>query len=131
MKSKNSKTCEGCNADCCRYVALEIDCPEDLDDFENIKWYVSHEKVVVYVEEDGVWTVLFETPCKYLGKNNLCENYEKRPKICKDYAHDECTFHNQAEYKELYTFRTIEEVEKYIEEIFKKGKHIFPAEDEE
>ena len=131
MKVENSKTCEGCDANCCRYVAIEIDCPDELKDFENIKWYVAHENIIVYVEEDGTWNVQFNTKCKWLNGDSLCKNYNRRPKICQEYNHDECTFHNPEEYKELYTFKCIEDVEKYIEEVFKKGKHIVCEDEEE
>jgi len=127
MKNKNAKTCEGCNGNCCRYVAIEIETPEDLEDFENIKWYVAHKDILVYVEEDGTWNLQFTTPCEHLGKTGLCENYEKRPQICRDYNHEECTFHN--DYNETFTFKSISDVEEYIEKIFKKGLHVIPDDD--
>jgi hypothetical protein len=112
------KTCEGCEGMCCRYVALEIDAPEDLEDFENIKWYVAHKNVIVFVDEDDEWYVEFSTPCEFIGEDNLCKIYDKRPKICRKYNHDQCLFHND-DYSEKHTFRTIEDVEKYIKENFK------------
>ncbi len=115
----SKKTCADCNGKCCKYVAMEIDIPEVIEDFENIKWYVAHENIHVYIEEDGTWNIEFITKCKYLGKNNKCENYENRPEICKKYGQDECPFHN--DYEESYSFRSIEDVEKYIEDVFKKG----------
>ena len=39
------KNCEGCDAKCCKHVAVEIDEPEEKEDFENIKWYVCHSVV--------------------------------------------------------------------------------------
>ncbi len=124
MKSDECKSCEGCKAECCRYVAMEIDTPESLEDFEDIKWYVLHKNVNVYVDEDYVWHIEFITPCEFLGDDNKCLIYDKRPKICREYDQEECTFHN--EYSERYSFKTIEDVEKYIEEVFKKGLHKIP-----
>lgn len=129
FEKKEVNSCESCNAACCRYVAMEIDCPEELADFENIKWYVCHKNVKVYVEEDGTWNVEFITPCKWLGENNRCTNYDQRPAICKSYNQEECTFHNN--YEEKFSFESIGDVEKYIEEIFKKGEHVIPDEDYE
>ena len=114
--------CKGCNALCCRYVALEIDCPEDIEDFENIRWYVAHKNVNVFVEEDGTWNIEFITPCEFLDENNLCKIYEKRPKICREYSKEECLFYNK-DYKEKFRFEKIEDVEKYVKEIFNKGLH--------
>ena len=117
MNNKNKKTCEACNGKCCRYVAVEIDTPETKEDFDDIKWFVSHKNVNVYVDEDGDWHVEFITPCEFLGEGNKCMNYKNRPKICRDYDHEECTFHNN--YEEKHTFRNLKEIEDYIKEKFK------------
>lgn len=130
MKNKENKTCEGCDAMCCKYVALEIDCPEELEDFENIKWYVCHKNINVFVEEDDVWNIEFITPCAFLDKNGWCKIYNKRPQLCKDYSQEQCLFHN-SDYNEKYRFERIEDVEKYIEEVFKKGSHLIPEDEEE
>ena len=125
------KTCEGCDAKCCKYVALEIETPTELEDFENIKWYVAHKDVKVYVEEDGTWNVEFITPCQYLGEElggRGCGYYEKRPQICRDYTQNECNHHN--EYEELFSFDKIEDVEEYIQKIFNTGKHFVREEEE-
>src|SRR6056297_3108632 len=112
QKKEQPKTCKGCDARCCKYVAIEIDCPEDIEDFENIKWYVCHKDVYVFVEEDNTWKIEFMTPCEHLDKNGWCKIYEKRPQICRDYNPEECLFHNE-DYKEKYRFEKIEDVEKY------------------
>lgn len=121
------KTCEGCGAKCCKYVVTEIDCPEELEDFENIKWYVCHKNVRVYIEGDGTWNLEFITPCKFL-ENDKCSNYEKRPQICRDFSQEECPHHNK--YKELFSFENMEEVEEYVEKIFKKGLHRIPEDED-
>lgn len=127
---ENEKLCKGCDSKCCKYVATEIDAPENLEDFEAIKWYVCHEKVNVFVDEDNEWYLEFLTPCKHLDENDYCKIYEKRPQVCRDYKQDECLFHND-DYEEKYTFKKIEDVEKYIEEVFNKGFHELPDEDYE
>jgi Fe-S-cluster containining protein len=106
--------CEKCDAKCCKHVAVEIDKPKDKKDFEDIKWFVAHKNVNVYVDEEGDWYIEFLTPCEYLDKNNRCTNREKRPEICREYSQDECTFHN--DYSEKHTFKTMEDVEKYLED---------------
>ena len=129
------KNCEECNGACCRYVAMEIDIPETLEDFSDIRWYVAHENIAVYVEEDGTWNIEFLTSCKYLTKEGKCsihENYVqgaiKRPKICREFTTDQCPYHN--EYTELYRFENMEDIDKYIEKIFNKGLHTI-SEDED
>ena len=81
--------CQKCDAKCCRYVALEIDKPGDPDSFENIRWYLSHKGVQVFVEE-GKWYVQIDTPCRYLDTDNRCSVYAKRPKICRTHRKDNC-----------------------------------------
>ncbi|MBU2052776.1 MAG: YkgJ family cysteine cluster protein [Nanoarchaeota archaeon] len=112
----NCKSCKSCEGDCCKYIAIEIDVPETKEDFENIKWFVCHENVNVYVNEEGEWYVEFITPCEFLGENNKCKIYDKRPKICRGYNHDECTFHNG--YSEKHRFKILKDVENYIGEKF-------------
>jgi Fe-S-cluster containining protein len=123
----SEKTCDGCDGKCCRYVVLEIDIPENLDDFENIKWYVAHKNVAVFIDEEHSWNIEFITPCEHLGKDSRCQNYETRPKICREYSQEDCPFHN--DYKEPFRFECIADVEKYIEEVFKKGNHKVPLAD--
>lgn len=123
------KTCEKCNGKCCRYVAIEIDTPEDLKDLENIRWYVLHKNINVYVDANYQWHIEFLTPCENLGENNLCQIYDKRPKICREYNPDECLFHN--DYEEKYTFRNLEDVDKYIKEVFEKGEHLIKDDEED
>ena len=116
MEKKGRETCEDCEGDCCKYVAIEIDTPETKEDFEDIRWYVCHENVNVYVDEKDIWHIEFITPCEFLEKGNKCRIYPKRPKICKEYEHNECTFHNK--YKEKYIFKKLEDVENYLKEKF-------------
>lgn len=133
------KSCSSCKGDCCKYVAMELDCPEDIEDFQNIRWYLAHENISVYVEEDGVWNIEFMTPCKYLEKNNKCCIHEdfvknpevRRPQICKEFTVEQCPHHN--DYEELYRFNSVEDVDKYIEKVFKTGRHevVEKEEDEE
>jgi Fe-S-cluster containining protein len=108
--------CEKCDAKCCKHIALEIDKPESKEDFEDIRWYVAHKNVNIFVE-DGDWYIEFLTPCEHLNKDNKCEVYETRPKICKDYSEEECVF---GDYKEELIFHSLEELDSYIKEKFEK-----------
>jgi len=118
----NKKLCINCDGKCCKYVATQIDKPETKSDFENIKWYVCHKNVNVFVDSEGDWYIEFLTTCEFLEENNKCKIYEKRPKICRKYSTDECLFHND-NYEEKYTFMTIEDVEKYVKEVFDKNEN--------
>jgi uncharacterized protein len=101
-----------CDAKCCRYVALVIDTPRTKNDFENIRWFVSHEKVAVSKDQENDWLLEFETPCKHL-KNNLCEIYENRPEICRCYDPDDCERKYDGGYAKI-RFTAPEEVEQFV-----------------
>ncbi|UCF66680.1 MAG: YkgJ family cysteine cluster protein [Acidobacteriota bacterium] len=113
--------CHDCAALCCRYYALEIETPETLEDFEALKWYLIHGKSWIWVE-DGEWHLQVDEACRYLGPNNECLIYERRPKICRDYGMPEqppsddplCDYFAQDERHDL-EFRTLDELERHIE----------------
>lgn len=86
----NKDLCSGCS-DCCEYVALEIDRPTCNKDYDNIYWYLLHENIVVFADEDNDWYIEFKTKCKNLKKNQLCGDYQNRPNICREYSPKECT----------------------------------------
>jgi len=81
--------CQDCGAKCCGHIALEIDKPASEQDFDNIRWYLCHEGVQVFVE-DKKWFLQVATRCRHLDENNLCRIYRRRPKICREYSHENC-----------------------------------------
>jgi Fe-S-cluster containining protein len=83
--------CEHCAAACCRYIALPIDLPSSQRDYDDLRWYLMHQGVSIFVE-DGDWFVQWQTKCKNLGEDNLCMVYETRPEICRDYEPGECDY---------------------------------------
>lgn len=85
--------CEHCTGMCCRYIALPIDVPEKPADFEDVRWYLLHENVSVFIE-DGAWYISFHTPCRHLLPDQRCGIYETRPPICRKYTTDNCDYHS-------------------------------------
>ena len=77
--------CDHCAAKCCRYFALPIDKPKEWEDFDYIRWYLLHERAAVFVEED-CWYLLVQNRCKHLRDDHLCDIYDTRPQICRDYT---------------------------------------------
>ena len=57
------------------YVALPIDTPDTAAEYDNIRWYLMHENIHVFVE-DGDWYIAFMTRCKNLRDDNLCGIYD-------------------------------------------------------
>lgn len=88
-----STLCEHCTGYCCRYIALPIETPEDKSDFDDVRWYLLHEGVTVFVE-DGEWFICVSTTCRHLQPDYRCGIYETRPQICRDYSTDNCDYHS-------------------------------------
>lgn len=86
-----SVCCEHCTAACCHYLALPLDEPETPRDFDDIRWYLMHKGVNVFVE-DGEWYIQVPTACENLRADNLCGIYETRPKICREYKAGDCDY---------------------------------------
>lgn len=104
--------CEHCTAVCCRYIALPIDKPETAKDFDDIRWYLLHENVMVFVE-DGDWYISVATTCRHLRPDHLCGIYETRPKICRDYTTENCDYHS-GDYNWEHHFSCPEHLDEYL-----------------
>ncbi|HNQ21965.1 MAG TPA: YkgJ family cysteine cluster protein [Phycisphaerae bacterium] len=83
--------CEHCAAACCRYLALPIDKPRTRRDFDDIRWFLFHEGISVFVEE-GEWYIQFQARCKHLQPDSRCGAYEERPAICAEYKAGDCDY---------------------------------------
>lgn len=81
--------CTEC-ARCCRYVGVGINAPTTPRLASDVLWYLYHEQVSVYRDEQGEWSVLFETRCRNLGDDRLCGVYDERPHICRGFDNSAC-----------------------------------------
>lgn len=116
--------CSICPAICCQYFALQIDTPKCKHDFENIRWYLMHDRVNVFLD-DGKWYLQVWSRCENLLPDNRCGVYETRPQICRDYGLDadgrancHATSKPNHEYEVLFT--TAEQIEKYYKKWYTK-----------
>ena len=112
--------CDGCAAECCRYVATQIDKPTCRRDYDHIRWYLMHRDVYVFVDHDGDWYLEFATACENLGADHRCLRYEERPRICRRHGEDDtdCEFHGEdPPYKRR--FATAREFEAWLD---KRGR---------
>lgn len=90
MAKKKKVLCDKCTGLCCRYFALPIETPEDKGDYDDIRWYLCHEGISVFVE-DGDWYINMDNKCKNLSEENFqCYLYSKRPRICRGYTTKDC-----------------------------------------
>lgn len=114
--------CAKCTGLCCRYFALPLDTPEDWDDFDDIRWYLNHEDVSIFVE-DGDWFINVANKCKHLSeKDYTCLIYDKRPKICRGYTEDSCDYTSDDYDYELH-FTDENQMEEYMK--IKFGRRVF------
>ena len=105
--------CNKCTGLCCRYFALPIETPEDKEDYDDIRWYLCHRNVTVFVEE-GDWYINLKNKCRHLsGKDYKCGIYAKRPRICRGYTVKDCDFTEGSYDYELH-FTNDKQMEEYI-----------------
>jgi Fe-S-cluster containining protein len=113
--------CHKCTGLCCRYFALPIETPEDWGDYDDIRWYLSHNDVSVFVEK-GDWYLNIKNNCRYLSPQHRCDNYQMRPKICRKYKTDDCDLSGD-EYDHSLSFADDRQMEEYMRTKF--GPKIF------
>ncbi|MEK6799834.1 MAG: YkgJ family cysteine cluster protein [Planctomycetota bacterium] len=101
--------CEHCTAACCRYLSLPLDTPRNARDYDDVRWYLMHEGVMVYVEE-GRWYIQLQARCRNLGADNRCMVYETRPTICREYEPGDCDY-SGGDYGYQHLFTRPEQVE--------------------
>jgi len=105
--------CQKCRGLCCRYFALPIETPEDKQDYDDIRWYLCHKDITVFVE-DGDWYLNIKNKCRHLSeKDYSCGIYNKRPKICHGYSTKDCDY-TQGEYDFDLHFTSDKQMEEYI-----------------
>ena len=87
--AKTLMECTRCGK-CCTYVSIEINAPTKARYATDALWYLYHDKVRLYIDGMGEWSVVFETRCRNLQDNLLCAIYEDRPHICRDFDNTTC-----------------------------------------
>jgi Fe-S-cluster containining protein len=101
-------------------LALPLETPETARDFDDIRWYLMHEGVTVFVE-DGEWYIQYATRCRNLLPNNLCGIYDTRPQICRQYKAGDCDYiDGDYEYDHLFTH--VDQIEAFARDALKKRR---------
>jgi uncharacterized protein len=100
---------------CCTYVAVEIDRPTTMKEYDHIVWYLYHAGVSVFVDWNGDWFVKLESRCENLTPQGLCGIYERRPGICKDFDWRNCERHVTDEPPDKWLFRSAPEFLAWLE----------------
>ena len=115
-KVKNCQGLRGCDAFCCRHVALTIDKPVCKRDYDQLRWYLLHKNIWISIDLDGDWLLEFRTDCINI-KGNRCSDYPNRPRICREYPAEDEICERKTEmkpYRKLFT--NVKELEDYLDE---------------
>ena len=111
---RNMVSCDKCNGECCRYITVSYQEPKNEEDWDEIKWMLLHDGVMVYKDNSNEWNVEVRTKCKFLGKDNKCKIYDKRPAVCKNHKLHECEANNEEFAKVI--FNEPEDVDNFLKE---------------
>jgi Fe-S-cluster containining protein len=91
--------CDHCVGKCCRYFTVPLKTPRTRADFDELRWYLAHERTLIFVETDKTgkvprrkWNLVVWTRCEYLGPDQRCMIYDDRPQVCRDYKSDSCEY---------------------------------------
>jgi Fe-S-cluster containining protein len=105
--------CDKCNGKCCKYFALPIETPKTRGDYDDIRWYLCHKGISVFVE-DGDWYVQIGNKCRHLTNGgHWCTIYKDRPRICRGYKTKECD-RTEGEYDYELHFVNDRQMEEYM-----------------
>lgn len=100
-KRRSRPSCTACGL-CCSYVAIEVDSPATVKQATQLLWYVYHEGVSLYVNDDE-WMVQFDTTCVHLQPDYRCGVYETRPHICREFSEQDCEVNTGDDGQTFYT----------------------------
>lgn len=119
--------CTYCTGRCCRYFSLPIETPRTWNDFDNMRWYMMHGKVSIFVDQ-GTWYLVIHADCRHLLADNRCGVYDDRPSICRKYSTANCEYDNDFLYDRI--FESPDQIWEYAEAVLpprrakKNGKSI-------
>jgi Fe-S-cluster containining protein len=103
--------CAKCGGRCCLYYTVRLNEPEDADDFDEMRWFLTHEGNYIYVDDDE-WHLNVISRCRFLDADARCTIYDHRPEVCRSFGQkDECEFTGEFDFEHL--FETIAQLEEY------------------
>lgn len=103
---------QDCRGRCCRYITVEVPAPLGRADWDEMRWWLAHDGVMVTQDEDG-WLLHMPTRCSNLREDNACGIYPHHMGTCKEYDGATCEFTGELEYD--LELRTELDLARYIE----------------
>lgn len=97
----NANLCEYCTGKCCRYIALPIETPTEWKDFDEIRWFLAHKDISVFVD-GGSWYLMAHRDCNHLLPDNRCGIYYDRMQVCRNYTTAKCEYDDDYTYEKIF-----------------------------
>jgi Fe-S-cluster containining protein len=114
-----------CGARCCRYITVGIPAPKSVDDWDEVRWWLAHEEVMVTHDDDG-WMVHFRTRCQNLKADNACAVYPDHMLCCQAYDPTDCEYTGEVPFDVQFLKQT--DLADYLERRrLKRGKVVAQA----
>lgn len=113
--------CDFCVGKCCRYFTVPLKTPRTRADFDELRWYLAHERTLIFVETETTgkkprvkWNLVVWNRCDYLGPDQRCGIYDDRPQVCRDYTPDTCEYDSPWVFER--SFETPDSIREYGEQ---------------
>lgn len=120
--------CRDCTAECCKHIGIPIDAPTTWEDFQRIKWYITHENVSCYLDVEGDWIVEFISKCGQLNGNRcMAWGTKDYPNICAEYEMKTCVMNEEGDWWEI-LFKTPEDVDAHCKKLGLHGPKLHISE---
>lgn len=117
---KNKLLCNNCDK-CCRYIALEIDKPTTQHEYDQVRWFLLHNHIMVFIDEGKWYLYISGVECSNLGKDGLCNDYQNRPQVCRNYDQKDCDRSDDVKFYDV-LFRDENDFLKWLKKHNKKIK---------
>jgi len=117
--------CSQCSQSiCCNSINQKIEAPRSKLDFDHLLWQVSHREINVFKDADG-WYLHIYANCEHLGARGVCQIYEERPMVCREYSNDFCEFDEPISKAAELFFENYQQLNDYCRKRFKKWDQRF------
>ena len=80
-----------CGGKCCRYVTVGVPAPRSEADWDEVRWWLAHQGVMVTQDPEG-WMLHVETRCGHLRPDNACQVYPDRMFACEEHDPTDCEY---------------------------------------
>lgn len=98
-RAPRAGSCPGaCRAICCRYIVKKIEPPRTRLDWDELYWFLCHDKVAVYIE-NRKWYMLVNVPCMHLTRSSRCRVYPRRPDVCRMHDAENCEYTGELDFQ--------------------------------